>query len=339
MNQQQMWWQHIRGEKPPFSRDVAFPHRLKANTKQDYINYIQQNEGENNCFTSVYSDYLLKQNKYDKLFVDLDRTEKHNTLRSLRAEMLKFVNELEEKFDCSPRVYFSGNGFAVYIDFAPVELETPDAMRRFVLDQFDTEVLDTHPLGDRRRVSRIPFTRNVKDRTPSNRWCVPIKPKWSVHRILQASKNPEPQEIIKEPSDEVAKTVEKYDYVPQREEIDYEVDPEANHRDLQKIKQIVKNRPAREECFDGRHRLMHFVIVPRMLELDCDRDKIHSFCKMVAEETGMNYETEYRDYVDLSIDRTKEGPRRDEIWRPWSWETFFVRNPDLWSYYENEEVK
>jgi len=336
LGKEQQWWKHVKTEAPPFSRDMGFPYRLKASDRDEYIDLIDSNEGKKNCYTGVYSDYLLKHDKFDKIYIDLDRTENYNTLKKLRLEMLKIVNKIEDKYDAKPRVYFSGNGFSIYIDIEPVQLYTPNAMREFVLSEFNSEVIDTHPLGDRSRISRLPFTRNVKEKTPGNRYCVPIKPDWSVHRILQKSKHPFQDDIGVRVfrNEEVGKELQKYDYKPREKDIDYEVDIKENEKELQKIMQIVKNKPTKKEAFDGRHRLIHWMCVPRLLENEYSDDEIHAFCKQLIEETGRDY-SNYRDYVSYSIKRTKRGDGNGRMWRPWSWETFLVRNPDLWKYYKN----
>jgi len=330
------WWNHIKSESPPFSRDMGFPYRIKASDRDDYFSLIDSNEGQNNCYTSVYSDYLLKHDKYDKIYIDLDRTENYQTLKKIRLEMLRIVNKIEDKYDAKPRIYFSGNGFSIYIDIHPVQLKTPQAMRDFVLAEFNSEVIDTHPLGDRRRISRLPFTRNVKEKTPGNRYCVPIKSNWSVHRILQKSKNPKMDDIGVRMfrNREVGKALKKFDYEPANKNYEYEIDMETNEEELNKIMKIVKNKPTKKEAFDGRHRLLHYMTVPRLLENGHTDEEIHSFCKKLIDETGRDY-SNYRDYVQYSIKRTKRGDGNGRMWRPWSWETFLVRNPDLWRYYKN----
>lgn len=343
------WWRHIQTARhPPLSRDVGFPGRYKVGSKNSYIKALDSNEGQKNCYTSVYSDYQLKEGVIDRIYVDMDRTEEYNRLQDLRKEMMQFVAQMEEKYDANPRVYFSGNGFQMHLDIEPVrmvyegedfeEMVAKPIIRNFIFSEFNSPTVDTSGLGVLNVTSRVPFTRNVKNSTPGRRYCIPVETDDSVHEILHKSKRPERMDksIQIERNGEISKVlsamVDKYE--PPERNVSYSINIEENQKELNKIRKIVEGKPTMKSAFDGRHRLLHYMVVPRLLEMGQSEDEIHKFCREIIEETGVSY-SQYRSYVKHSIQRTLEGDKNGNMWRPWSWRTFLVKNPDLLPYYKN----
>jgi len=75
---------------------------------------------------------------------------------------------------------------------------------------------------------------------------------------------------------------------------------------------------------DHRHRLLHFLLVPRLVLLGYTDKEVRAECKKYIESTfgGKSYD-DYEYYVENSIRRTREGR-----WFPWRIETFLEYFPD-----------
>src|SRR5207245_3270012 len=79
---------------------------------------------------------------------------------------------------------------AIYLDFDPVLLSHfSETMRTFHLNivrDLGLKTIDPSPIGDDRRVSRVPYTYHHI----SELLCIPIVPDWPLNRILESADVP-----------------------------------------------------------------------------------------------------------------------------------------------------
>jgi len=172
-----------------FPREMSFPER--AGPYRVVYNESQFNEaihklnGKKNIFTSVYSFSSLKQNNYqqlvpdygsaiiDRLFFDFDSEQSLDNIKKLHAYLLK--NKIMHT------MIFSGGGFHLYIfcnDNSPIfPYDCVENAQRFFCNEValsigdpQTHDIDEAVIGDLARVSRIPYTYNLKRK----KWCIPI---------------------------------------------------------------------------------------------------------------------------------------------------------------------
>lgn len=181
----------------PFEREVANPIRRRIHTSREFENFISQNNGVHDCFTSVYSHDLT----IDKLFFDFDG--------SYAIEEAKRVSEFVTGKLNSPIIAIvSGKkGIHLYILTKPVKIDDPRPLIRnaqlyILIETFGEEIqkilgkeisksskeeiskafneaihaADRRIIGDVRRICRIPNTL----RPPENRaWCTFLPPDWT----------------------------------------------------------------------------------------------------------------------------------------------------------------
>jgi len=338
-----VWLKHL-GIDSNFPRDLGFPERVKIQNWWQYIRTIELNWHTNNIYVALYSDYYIKNNIWDKLFFDIDAHVNLNTgtkrenegglgqayhplkgaaRRSLTplfedayADALRLYDYLHNEFNATPRVYFTGGGFAVYLDFEPLVVDKY-SIRMFchrIVAKAKVKHIDTHPFGDSRRISRIPYTWNFKYNPP--RMCIPIDVDWTLEKIIEEALHPCYSVGIEiEP---VKVTIPEYE------------PPEFDRQDASYVEDdlilyIFENA---HRWQDGRKRLLHFILVPTFMhKYGLNRKEIHRMCRLFIERTGADY-SEYESYVESSITRTER-----DGWKPWSIEYFLYKCPELLEYY------
>ena len=148
-----------------FPREVGLYRKLVYNQRQ-YQDYIIKNNGVNDCYTSLYpSDFLI-----DKIFFDFDGK------NSLEEAITLYHYFKEKKFTAIP-VISGMKGFHIYLLVTPdyyTKQELTLSSYSIVYEVFEkANSLDTHVLGDIRRLVRIPNTL----RPPENKtWCSYLPP-------------------------------------------------------------------------------------------------------------------------------------------------------------------
>lgn len=310
------WLNHL-GVDSNFPRDIGFPERRKLYNWWQYIRTIELNMHSNNIYVALYSDRSIEKGLWDKIFFDVDG---HNgEIPKAHLDALRLYDYLQSEFGAEPRLYFTGNGFAVYFDFEPTSIDKW-SIREFALSIIrgaKAKHVDTIPLGDKRRISRVPYTYNLK--TEERRMCIPISVDWDLDTILAESVNPTKLIEVRVQPVEVEIPVIEVD-VPEHDSAKIKLD----YIDDELIQFIYRNAP---KMIDGRKRLIHFVLVPAFIhKYDMTPQEVHVMCRMFVEKTGADYE-DYRSYVESSIMRTlRDG------WRPWSMDYFLYRCPELKDY-------
>ena len=176
--------------------DSKNAYRISYYSPKEYLDYFKKYNGIRNIYCSVYSynkwKANLSQRRYepiigsvilDKIYIDLDYSiEKEQTLETAYEDMIKLVKKLDGITDLFPRVFFSGNkGFAVYLDFKPVNLTHPKESIITIVKAFEEKLalqtIDWGVVGDLRRVSRAPYSKHLT----SDLYCTPI----TLEEILQ----------------------------------------------------------------------------------------------------------------------------------------------------------
>jgi hypothetical protein len=170
---------------PTFPREFGTPKRFIVYNKNDYLNAIGSYNTKRSLYISIYSfrsnlELKTSKEKYsepiiDCVYIDLDAGTKDNPKPFLAYKDLVKLLKFLLKIGIVPRVYFSGSkGFAVYLDFEPLDLRFPkDTILEFVKRLEITvgiKSIDYSVVGDVARISRIPNTLHIK----SNRFCIPL---------------------------------------------------------------------------------------------------------------------------------------------------------------------
>jgi hypothetical protein len=342
---QKVWLDHIQDNA--FPREFGRPWRTLCLSHFDYTYNIRR-AGFRDCFVSVYAfdaDFARRYGedpkpyelaRVDSIYFDCDC--EFNLMLAL-ADARKLVKILVREFGCTPRVYFTGcKGFAVYADFPAVQLKRPkETLEKFcddLAEQNDLKTLDRRTFGDIARISRIPGTINTKarQRWGENLWCRPLaneelfEAKNELDIIKLARYPPIDCEIEAVPSQKLADRLQEID-----EQI---VEDVAKKRLLSELMWLEGTRPRRdslaekliemaEAITDGRKRILHFLIVPRLIHRKLSDAEIEARCREFIERSGRKWEN-YRSYVKQCLRRTRQGN-----WLPWRLETFIEENPDL----------
>ncbi len=300
--------------------------RVNVSDIRELCSYAWQNLNKN-LYVSVYSESMLKDNYINCIFLDLD----NDTLDEPYYDMMKIVTMLESNYGYVPQVLFSGKkGFHIHIGMNPIKLQNIRmTLRRFYKNMFmDIETLDPSVIGDKRRVSRLPYTINQG----SGRYCVPIEVGWSLDRIIQESENPDVTNGIRllarnDVCEEIGGLLGDLD----------KTTPiyEQTNRPVRITEEKIKQYREEIDIFistagdidNGRHRWLHFMFVPRLCMMGKSDDEIYDMARRFVNATSPNGNRgwgHYEPHVRISIDRTKEGN-----WMPWKINTFFEYYPDL----------
>ncbi|MHA1869050.1 MAG: hypothetical protein ACTSXD_13485 [Candidatus Heimdallarchaeaceae archaeon] len=156
-----------------FPREIATPKRQVVWSLKEFIRTINRLNTKKNLYTSLYA-YSCEGNNIDydkpiidKIFFDLDG-------KSAKNDIYKLL-EKTEKY--KKIIIFSGGGFHLYILTKDRIFRSPNIAKSSLLyyqenftKNLDLESLDTHVLGDIRRITRIPNTFNLKRK----RFCIPV---------------------------------------------------------------------------------------------------------------------------------------------------------------------
>jgi hypothetical protein len=175
------------------TKQQHFPRQV-VNNPEEFMKFANNYNNKMNCYTSVYDYKRFVNNRaiihsivLDRLFLDFDS---HGKPLELSLEDMKLVvNYLVEK-DHEFEMYFSGNGFHVFI-FGTVSDSIRNIQQYFrqihkltINDTLDSSGVQT------RRLRRIPNTVNMN--TEECLYCIPLRLEdiESVSMITALAKNP-----------------------------------------------------------------------------------------------------------------------------------------------------
>lgn len=333
INLERAWLNHCRSESS-FPRDMLFLNKdgKGRRFKAKDFNYLFKKSlfflGKRHTYVSVYSDSDIERGVVDRIFLDIDSPK---DLDAGFSDVRKIISEH------IATVYFTGyGGFGVYLSFSAIRLKNPRyAIREFVMEldrKLGLDTLDWHVVGDLRRVSRLPYTVNLKN----DKLCIPILPQWSLDFILeQARKCNTFLPIRFKPSTLVRHLLEAYDK-HSSEKIEYEP-PSLDEKEQfeSEVKQLLEIAPQIE---DGRHTLIFHGIVPRMILSGKSDDEIlgvcHEFITLTPDtpEKG-KWKEEYEGYVRRDIESTRRRVMNGEPLK-YSMSSIIMERPELLKFFK-----
>ena len=308
----QAWANHCY-EANAFPREMflfdheAKRHRFFVESLEQFLCVTESMFGKYSCYTSVNSKHAQENQLFSKIYVDIDAQE-------TPSKTLEEAFESAKKFEqACPYVvlYFTGNGFSVYIPFEVCRLNHYHKTIRAYVERLEQEYkivgIDWKVIGDINRVSRIVYTPNMKN----GKMCIPVKSSWSLEEILQTSMKC--KEIINPFDIELL----EYNVSVQEEllEIDSNQKPdnitpfEAGKFESSKDRYIAEvNSILSCACnvLDGRHTLIFHGIIPRLILVGKSDQEILGVVKEFIERTP--YDPEKK-----SVDHYVEYARRDII--------------------------
>jgi hypothetical protein len=318
--------------KDRFPRDVAFVKdknawRIKNLDKSMLLQEVRRRFDEYNVYVSVYSYPEIENMTFDTFYLDIDAIKK--------KVLMDFSSYVVSKYGGVPRVYFTGRGFAMYLDLERyIKIKHKETLRAWIekivvdsgqkVSDFDTAVW-----GDIKRVSRLPFTLNLK--SGIKRLCIPVDINWDLNDILEQSMrfsgskwveiNPITEmHLVEKEIEECEKEVEEN--LKRMREIKPKIDYDNIDYELKKLAEYAPMLK------DGCKRMLHFMVIPRLVYRGYSDLEILSYCRKFVEMSGRDW-MEYCDYCLKSIKRTREGPGSGEPWKPFSFEKFILRHSDI----------
>lgn len=330
---QSQWLEHC---KHRFPRDVAFPWRIKNVDKETFLREVRRRLETHNIYAGVYSYDEINSMKIDTVFIDIDIS--YDKLG--KGVVMNFVYHICEKYGGMPRVYFTGNrGFAVYIDFDKhIKIENTLGVKKWIdslvlESKSNPSVFDTAVWGDLKRVSRLPFTINQK--SPNKRMCIPVDITWTIDEMISESEKFSGRKWVEiEPSDSdlIYKDLKRYEAEAKeviRQLKEFRPKIELNDDILERLASLA---PLLK---DGCKRILHWIIIPRLVAMGKSDIEILSYCRSFVEKSGRDW-NEYVQYVVRSIGRTRQGPGDGTPWRPLNFDELVIRYPDLCPWDNNE---
>lgn len=319
------------GINKTFPRNIGFsqkeyqkePFQQSVDSVEEYVANVMSRRFKSDCYVALFSDKMWQNDVIDKNFQDVDAT----TFKSSHTDALKLYDFYVNNFNIEPRMYFSaGKGFHIITDFPEISI-SPEAQKFFnYLVQLITNAnFELGLSADRRRITRIPYTNNIHSYVKRKKilMCVPINREWSLHKIISVAKpfNTKAcgEEINIASSKEISNVLVKIDKDIQSKGIILFADVQVNSTSRTRvIMYLLKQMKLMKEP-DGRHRMLHFVIVPSLVELDWVDEEIIGFCREFIKVSGTSF-SRYEAYIVKTIQRTRKGPRNDysQPWKPWN---------------------
>lgn len=154
----------------PFTREVANPRRWRIHSEEEFVKFIERNNGVSDCYSSVYpSDGTLC-----KIFFDIDSSD--GVMGSVEDARKLYSWLLAEGFNVVP-IITGKKGFHFYLLLKPKQYENAKMLLTKATysilcsvfgqsedGEINTANVDPSVIGDIRQISRIPNTL----RPPSN---------------------------------------------------------------------------------------------------------------------------------------------------------------------------
>lgn len=190
--------------KRVYPREVGLKRRV-VEDEVDLYGYLNENKWTD-CYSAIFSNWQIVNREFDTIYLDIDCHDcvDFDEMFEKSYEKLCIV---KEKIDVS-RAYWTGRGFACYIDFDLTHIENYGvAVRKLIEEKSLFEYVDRQVTGDIRRVARIPSTVNSK----SGLKCVKIDVEASKDEILNSVKKGEHMEYDVVKNNDVVDILKKYD--------------------------------------------------------------------------------------------------------------------------------
>jgi len=198
-------------------REISLNRILADEVRLGFYVYSCRKEGKD-CYVSVFTDYQIWEGIYDTVLLDIDGDVKDPYLDMREVYWMLVRNGLDG------RVYYTGRGYHIYVDFLPVRMSKySDRVRKWAREMGIWDYVDKKVLGDIRRMARVPLTRNTK----TGRWMVEIDPEMGEDEIIANS----------EAGVEVIRNVELTDLGERLLDIDLSEGWREGHKGLMKVKE------------------------------------------------------------------------------------------------------
>lgn len=193
-----------------FPRYVGVRQHL-VETKEDMIQHMKTYSGVEDCFTSVYSFFHDKP-VIDKVFFDIDHSSEECALKIAQT----IFEYIKKTFEIEVIPFWSGKkGAHIYPLFQSKIYDNPvdllknfsyhiiEKTKSFEIDEKDGKkqpLVDSHVIGDVRRLCRFPNTQRVNHSgLPMDSYCIPLDPDDFLNLTITDIKK-------------LKKTPQKYDY-------------------------------------------------------------------------------------------------------------------------------
>jgi len=333
-------WLEFFGEGIPFPRKIGIPDQFSASSMSDFMEKVNRSYFDRNLYTSIHSEIQIKNNFFNKFYCDFDTCSLFPTLSDVWKETRKFCDHMRENYGFDELIFFTGGGFHVYYHFDQQKLKNFNALKLWLLN-IEDEIgvsMDTSVLGQRNRLARLPYTWNLKDDYDYAKMCIPVSVDWDIDKIILNSENGEIEKGINVEKSDFPNTILKHqdflselDMGEEQEVKSYEFDEEKIASELASIMSLTnhvkswseRSEPEDDSRFDGRSRMLSFLIVPRLVSLGMKDDDIIGWCENWIRATGKPFD-DYLSEVEGYIQRTREGTDNEEIWYPWGFKRFFA---------------
>lgn len=193
------------------SKTDSFKYQVE--NQIDLMEYLRR-ENNTNCYCQIFSNKQIADSTFDTVYIDIDVHDENVPYEKRINEgygILKTV--LHNIHKCGykeSRVYFTGRGFAVYIDFDAIKFNSRSgyrfAVRAFLMEAEVFKSLDSSVLGDVERVARLP---NTKNGNTADMYCVQVNPYWTLDQMVEASKACKGYEDIQNKDNDFAKRLKQ----------------------------------------------------------------------------------------------------------------------------------
>lgn len=321
------WLSHIRNDTIPFPRFVGFPFQYQVDNPEQFVIAIQRYLDSKDCFVRAFSEYQLEHKLYNKIYFDFDSKE---NLQLAHDELIFMYQKIKSMYNVEPRIYFTGSkGFHLYVDMIPTKINHFKlSLKSYIFKHFSNfKTLDFPVTVDRKRILRIPFTKNYSS-AGNGRLCIPISIDWDLEKVLRESyyvttivkQKTQQSRILSFELIEIDEEKTKTASIENSSEIDnYKIDEDMVKADLDLIMQLAKAR-----LKDGRSRLITFFIIPRLVHSGLSDDDITETCYDFVRVSGQSDLEKYKPLIRSSLVRT-----RRYNWIGWKIDTIIKTYPDI----------
>jgi hypothetical protein len=271
-----------------------------------FSEFFWQYNGQANIYAGIYSHQQREAKEFDRLYADFDSINLDLAFNHATALAASSVS----KYGGSPLFISSGNkGANVYTFFEPVILKHFSYVTRRFFEEWKNELrlgsLDLSVVGQDNRVSRIPYSINLKGK----RRCEPLDP--------NHERSPTLGGILVEMDKEAEEQLKDRD-----ETFDKHID--ISEGDIQHLMNIMANLPNKPGS--GWNRAMYCMLAPMIAQKYKWEDAV-SIMEQFLRQTDSLGDKNY------AINQMRSAYRKNI--NPMRMDTFLYNHPDLYKYFAN----
>ena len=318
---------HIRKYYPSiiyFPRDALhmngnIPLRVSLDNianAQEFFNMFKEN-----AYISLFSDWQIRNNTYDTIFIDIDG----KTTEEAYEKYLK-VNELLQEYKLIRR-YFSGVGFHIFLDYIPTKIQNYHKTIRacakthnLLVQWTDKELLIDTQVMDTRRLCRVPGTIN----SDTSLYYIPFVESDTLEKILKRAQQKNVQQTnsqVQIQQDFINEGLEK-----KLQQIDNYYTNIKNiasaHRHVVQSSTLLNDIDTLPECMQNMIKqakilgeLTHIerIILATFLTKVWTNDKIQSLFAQIFKDYDSNVTTYYLNYIRQNYEHTYTCTKINEL--------------------------